>query len=136
MAVIFNPNVQVAVAPYPLEVEKSSPELLQFYLEWLVWAESGDEILFDNHDVFGARFGLCMNLMDWLNINVDEDSDIRQEVANELAQQFVDAGLDPGYPFGYDDYQYEQSSGTMHLNAARLAWVKARIKDAIPDSKF
>ena len=102
---------------------KSSPDLLKFYRAWLEWA------LGDNHEhvacggAFTPKFGLCTNVIRF-GRKVDN-----MYIYNELHTQFEEAGLDPCYPFGEEEYEYAVDTYAQHENYARLQWVRDRIKD-------
>jgi hypothetical protein len=42
--------------------------------------------------------------------------------------EFSWAGLAHGYPFGREVFSIEAAASTMHLNPARIAWVRERCK--------
>ena len=103
-------------------ISKSSSALLQFYKEWLAFAEGENQY---NHPIFEVRCGLCSNALWW-----EEEHDMSFLIRQEMIRQFVQAGLDTGYPFGGEN-RYIHDAATMSAirNPMRLAWVKARISD-------
>lgn len=107
-------------------IRKSTPELLQFYKEWLKWAESGGS---DDHDVFNNGTGLCNNLERWLDLACDYPRNSVYHCEDLLHYQFKDAGLSCIYPFGEYAYDNAAELDTMHKDEKRLSWVKARIAD-------
>lgn len=104
-----------------------SAELTKFYRDYLAWVESGAP----EHPVFDRDSGLC------LQINRYTNDDIGNELADELENQFIDAGLCDTFPFngggvwfggaGLSNYLAESSAHTCHLNEARMAWVRDHI---------
>lgn len=102
-------------------VKVSSDDLHQFYKDWLSWAENGGV----DNDIFGSAWGLCANLDDYAVTN----SLYRRQISMEMEKQFVDAGLDPNYPFGEFAYGDAEYHCTMHKDEKRLNWVRTRIKE-------
>lgn len=104
-------------------ISKSSSALLQFYKEWLAFAESENPY---NHDFFEVRCGLCANALWW-----EDEHDMFLTIRQEMYKQFTEAGFDTEYPFGGED-RYARDAATQSAihNPMRLAWVKARISDA------
>lgn len=98
-------------------IKKSSPALLQFYRDWLAWAEGGAEE-WGPHD-FSRRYGLC--LCQFFG---------KYDMEEEMKDQFVAAGLSRTYPFGYSEFHRGRASKSLHKDEARLAWVRARIAEA------
>lgn len=90
-----------------------SKTLKEFYCAYAAWFDVGAP----NFKPFSRAAGLCTNL------SVFTKSD---DAASEMKSQFVDAGLDPNYPFGgEDDYMGRSAARQQHLNLARIEWVKA-----------
>jgi len=92
-------------------------ELKTMLRDWLTWAEAGAP----EHPQFRNYQGLCTNMhrfrYSWLD-----------EMETMLAQEF---GEDDDYPFGGKDlYLEEAAREIMHLNPARLAWVRKVITRA------
>jgi hypothetical protein len=104
-------------------ISKSSSALLQFYKEWLAFAESENPY---DHDFFEVRCGLCANALWW-----EDEHDMFLIIRQEMNQQFLQAGFDDtDYPFGGGDrYAQDAATGAAIFNPMRLAWVKARISD-------
>lgn len=110
------------------KVNVSSPELLQFYKAWDAWADEAVETgQAPDHMSFDTWQGLCGCLDDYA---VFHGMSARQ-LGMELAKQFVDAGLDPNYPFGAFAYGDAEYYCTMHKDEKRLNWVRTRIKEYV-----
>lgn len=82
-----------------------------FLTDWLAWAEAGGQ---------GPRFmnhcGLCANA-------------VKYDVHYELRKLFREQGLNPNTPFGTpDQYRADTFAHAMHLNPARLAWVRKTLE--------
>lgn len=103
-------------------VKVSSEDLHQFYKDWLAWAENGGE-----YGLFGNSWGLCGCLDDYAVFH----GMMKRQLGMELAKQFVDAGLDPNYPFGEFAYGDAEYYCTMHKDEKRLNWVRTRIKEYV-----
>lgn len=88
--------------------------LQQFYNDYAAWLDAGAP----EGQPFVRSQGLCINLWDWSEHNVNLDI--------ELSNQFKDAGLDEDYPFNVNgnDHHRETDSELMHLNPLRIKWVK------------
>lgn len=103
-------------------ISKSSSALLQFYKEWLAFAESENPY---DHDFFEVRCGLCANALWW-----EDEHDMYLIIRQEMFQQFEQAGVDTDYPFGGGArYAQDAATGAAIFNPMRLAWVRARISD-------
>lgn len=99
----------------------SSPYLLDAYKAWLSWAEVGAPEW--NEYGFSKVFGMCSTFERFGRFPY---VDIRTEMKN----QFKQAGLDVIHPFGFSNYMIRKKNETQHLDPVRLAWVRARIKEA------
>lgn len=93
-----------------------SEELKVFYKAYAEWLDSGAV----NNAEFCRDWGLCACVMYWVN---EDDND---ELLNEMKSQFASAGLSESFPFNSseNDYVREYRNKTMHLNEARLDWVR------------
>jgi hypothetical protein len=90
--------------------------LLQFYRDWLEWAENDG-----TKGVFDGQYGLCYNLQRWC------EADGSHSLVMQLDDEFRAAGLSVNYPFGRVLYVRLQNGGKLHTQRARLNWVKKRI---------
>lgn len=94
-----------------------SPNLRQFYRDYLAWVESGER-----SDVFTSNFGLCWNLNLWGRRRGLSTLD-REELPRELTLQFVAAGLPGDHPFNSSSLEYDAEPNKT-LNPKRIAWVR------------
>lgn len=125
---------------------RSSKQLYQFYKAYLAWVEA--PVMTEE---FSPRMGLCNNLFDWVTLKRDI-SFMPGKLSEELHEQFEVAGLDSLLPFNQvandaieslNKYLSEAAQEKAHTNAARIQWVRDRIKDSawlhdpkgIPQSK-
>jgi hypothetical protein len=103
-----------------------SDRLKEFLRLWLEWAESDAP----NGKPFYRWDGLCLNYWDWLErvrAETGEQFKISKEV-DLLEAQFKQDGLNPDHPFGgVDRYNRDSFHESMHLNPARLAWVRSKV---------
>lgn len=91
--------------------------LKQFYIDMNNWIEAA----YEGNPVFRSHTGLCYNLVRW---GVDKNLNC-SDLQEALVDQFMDAGLDPNYPFNKNDTEYDdERKGLMYQNPARLAWIK------------
>lgn len=90
---------------------KQSEELTEFYRSYLSWVESGAR----DCEPYSRYYGLCSNLERFTASN---------RASIEMSQQFRDAKLHPGFPFGEGAYDDRSENGTQHEDPNRLAWVK------------
>lgn len=109
-------------------ISKSTPELLQFYKDWLQAAQAPDADK-DEHFIFCNGMGLCGNLKAWCDEHYDEEDIVASEAYYCMKEQFDSAALNSIYPFGEREYDIAAFNDTQHKNENRLAWVKARIAD-------
>lgn len=110
------------------KVSLSSPNLLQFYKEWNVWADMAVETgQVPDHPAFDAWHGLCGCLAEWSYLQ-DHSTD---GLGEQMEAQFIQAGLETDYPFGGRTTFFDEvDMDSMHLNSERRKWVKARISDS------
>lgn len=94
-----------------------TPELKQFLTEWLAWAEAGAP----EHGKF-SNYGLCNNSQNYL-------FSVGQELTSVLSADFSD---NYDWPFNENlgEYLREVRRSKVHLNPARLAWVRAKLGEA------
>ncbi|WP_144156513.1 hypothetical protein [Paraburkholderia sp. BCC1885] len=94
-----------------------SDHLKAFLSEYLEWVDCGAL----NEEPFDRYVGLCTNFVFW-------DGYPGVEALKELKKAFADDGLDKAYPFGgCHMYDNEQDGGVLHLNIARIAWVRSKV---------
>ena len=92
--------------------------LLDFYREWLDWAEnSGVE-----NRVFSGSYGLCYNLQRWCEYRLLDFNPLEEQLESDLGN------LSLMYPFGRAQYFKLQIKGKLHTQKRRLNWVRKRIK--------
>ncbi len=98
--------------------------LLEFYTEYLKWVDSGTEKGFP----FETHEGLCSSLERYLTSR-GLDFNECDKVVKIMAGQFIEAGLNSFYPFNTDkaEYQDECEENSVHLNPARIQWVRDRV---------
>ncbi|EKD3236796.1 hypothetical protein ORC68_000253 [Escherichia coli] len=92
-----------------------SEELKEFYQTYHNWLLAGAP---DNNPFWHDK-GLCSCLYLW--------SGGYDDLNYEMQMQFREAGLSEEYPFDDGDwfkYDFAQRNGLLHLNAARIKWVK------------
>ena len=90
-----------------------SKTLKEFYCAYVEWLDAGAP----SFRPFSRSSGLCTNLFSFTKSD---------DAASEMKSQFIDAGLDPNYPFGGEYlYNLHQQGRNQHLNPARIEWVKA-----------
>lgn len=88
--------------------------LQKFYNDYAAWLDKGAP----EGQPFSRRMGLCSQAM-----KPQYDVPI-----NELKKQFLQAGLDPKFPFGGTHrFDMDLENATMHLNPKRIKWVKDRV---------
>ena len=100
-----------------------SEHLKAFLADWIKWIDSGaaQELPFDR-----SR-GLCTSFEMWLESGDAEASEIDDELYN-LGELFESEGLRRAFPFStFDSFCQEFKDSEMHLNAARLAWVRSKV---------
>lgn len=108
---------------------RSSAMLNAFYREYLVWIECGS---CEDHEIFQRKYGLCHNLLDWVNTNLPGGNQYNI-LLKEMQDQFEQVGLDWRYPFNDGEHSYRAGlrEQTHHQNAKRISWVVARIGDGV-----
>lgn len=99
--------------------------LKQFYRDYLEWVNSGAITNVEhNKHAFTRHCGLCVSLISWCYMRDLSSLDL-QMLKHEMKKQFIDASLNPAYPFGgVNLYKSETLSGMCHLNEKRINWVK------------
>lgn len=114
----------------------SSKMLHTFYKDWLAdanhYENTGEYLRLDCHEMplFSFECGLCGNLECWAWEYYEYEI---EDLLEEMAAQFVFAGLDVEYPFGKDAYIKDMRVCSMHKDKDRLGWVLARINDGVDD---
>lgn len=96
--------------------------LTDFYRDYAAWLDAGAP----RNDIFFKRYGLCFCLRRWLEAN-----GVREYLKCDMDLQFIEAGLDPFFPFNDGEvkgYQKENKNHSCHLNPARVAWVREHAK--------
>jgi len=94
-----------------------SPELRKFLTEWLEWATT-DAI---QDKPFDRRWGLCTNLLDWIDRQKDylavyqTEKELRELLGNEP------------YPFGDLNYFNHEENQNQHEDNNRIAWIKEQL---------
>lgn len=100
-----------------------SANLKQFLAAWLEWVEKGAP----DEEPFCRRRGLCANFEEWLCARNECEEKIEEE-NDQLLELFRADGFEPIYPFGgCEEFYAERDDDTMHLNEARLAWVRSKV---------
>ena len=94
-------------------------DLLNFYRDWLDWAEDDG-----TPGIFNGKVGLCMNLHLWCARRPGT-----RNLKFELENEFEAAERNVSYPFGKASYERLRVSGLLHTQPARLRWVRKRIKE-------
>lgn len=76
-----------------------------------------------------GKAGLCHNLSNFM-ISNNTDVDEYRKILNEMKSQFIEAGLDPLFPFNFDeqDYHKEMHRADAFRNPKRMAWVIEHVK--------
>lgn len=99
--------------------------LKQFYRDYLEWVNSG---AITNDEPFTRHCGLCVSLISWCYMQDVSSLDL-QMLKHEMKKQFIDASLNPAYPFGgVELYKSETLCGMCHMNEQRMNWVKKHAK--------
>lgn len=88
--------------------------LKQFFQAYIDWVDADAP----QHDTFTRRYGLCTNLNRWSG----HDQELRQELRDLLTQDFGTAHKSFG-----EHYDEESRNSTMHLNEARINWVRKQL---------
>ena len=105
---------------------RQSKRLTKFYNAYNDWLEAGAPE--DNEYGFSRKIGLCGSIAYYYE---KQSLSVSQKVIAEQTRQFIAAGLDKGYPFGYSAYYVGMSNNNNHLDPNRVAWVKAHLKRQI-----
>lgn len=85
--------------------------LQQFYNDYAAWLDAGAP----EGQPFSRGYGLCDNLY----------NQGCHKILRELKGHFKIEGYDTAYPFGGSEvFETETDDLTMHLNPARIKWVK------------
>lgn len=92
-----------------------SEKLKTFYRVYAAWLDAGAP----EDCPFSRVYGLCSNLCSWIGFEVG--------LYEEMDNQFRKAGLDTNYPF--DTHEEYIVCYNMHLNPARVAWVRAHAEE-------
>lgn len=97
-----------------------SPELYDFYVDWLAWVDRGAPDM----EPYDRSVGLCPSL-DWYIGHAGAPDWLRMEQGDlfELDER------DPNYPFGEREYWEHAKGCSQHLDPARLAWVREHIAE-------
>lgn len=96
--------------------------LRNFYRAYYKWATSPSQY---KSPTFRGTYGLCRNLENWVYDNCIKNPDKELvRLMGRLEKQFKNAGLNPNYPFGFDDY-FDYPGP---LDPARMAWVKKHLR--------
>lgn len=99
-----------------------SKMLTEFYNNYHDWASEGAP----EHPDFHRGVGLCNCYLYFLHDHKLPEL-TREARLDEMEKQFLEAGLNPNYPFGHDAYQDAFANDTMHLCPVRMAWVKSHL---------
>lgn len=93
-----------------------SEKLKAFYQDYAAWLDAGAV----NKGAFWRDWGLCACIMCHVK---DGTAHI---LLGEMKTQFTAAGLCDRHPFNgsAEDYAREHRNSAMHLNEARIAWVR------------
>ena len=104
-------------------VAGQSDALTEFYRAYLAWINSG---AYTNHPNFVRYAGLCDNISDYFG-----GSGPGLRAADEMCEQFRQAGLDVELPFnlypGQRRYSAESMSDLCHTNPYRIQWVRDHV---------
>lgn len=98
--------------------ESISPELREFLASWLRWAENGAY----KGRPYHRSFGLCTNA------DIYGEDVTGSPHASSLRCELLTLFDGAEYPFGLQAYIIDGGFGTQHLNADRLAWVRAALQ--------
>jgi len=97
--------------------------LYEFLSAWLEWATETHGYQAPHGLPFLRCDGLCASTHRYFPCFIDADL-----VEAELGKLFRAEGLDKSYPFGgMAVHDRETREETVHLNEARLAWVRAKL---------
>lgn len=103
-------------------------DLLKSFLSaWLDWVEAGA----CEAQPFQRGHGLCANFDSWLDESCTDHDVIDGEIA-DLLELFASEGLSEAYPFdSRDSYISAHERREQHLNEARIAWVRSKVKQHV-----
>lgn len=91
-------------------MKKQSDNLTKFYRAYLAWVDAGAIT-----PQFSTHWGLCSAASFFC----------ADDIRGELKRQFVLAFGDSEYPFGgRESYRRDSDHDEIHLNPARMAWVR------------
>lgn len=104
-------------------VAGQSDTLTEFYRAYLAWINAG---AYMGHPKFVRYAGLCCNLANYFG-----GYSLGLRAADEMCEQFRQAGLDAELPFNlYPDsrpYSDESLKDLCHTNPYRIQWVKDHV---------
>ena len=100
-----------------------SDHLKAFLSAWIEWVDAGAP----NHNPFDRRLGLCVSFEYYLEKIGVAEGDADDEIYG-LTDVFGADRLSRAYPFGGGELFYEESGAdAMHLNPARISWVRQKV---------
>jgi hypothetical protein len=99
-----------------------SKQLTQFYQAYSAWLKQGAPV---EDGVFTRNRGLCHSLWAYFR-SVGLLAQAIVGIDDEMTLQFENADLSSTFPFNEtsSSYHQETETGTIHINAARRAWVQ------------
>lgn len=100
--------------------KKQSTQLTAFYQSYRAWLGSGAPV--SNPVMYRRDQGLC-SAMAKFNRHTGLDPQQSNEVLIEMKQQFIDAGLDRMYPWGFSQFEHQCEFLIMHKDPLRTTWV-------------
>lgn len=97
-----------------------------FYIEILYWINR-------NHpkSIFSKQYGLCTNFVKYVKSRVyDTTNEYDMYYEKFLANDFIEVGLFPEYPFneGHRDFVVETYLGKLYNNESRLNFIKSQVE--------
>lgn len=95
--------------------------LTEFYRSYLAWFEAGSP-----DGTYSKSDGLCLALEYFLGTKGLCGGDAAAARQYEMKRQFVDAGLNPIFPFEDAVDYFERDD--LHLNPKRIEWVRSHAK--------
>lgn len=98
-----------------------SEALKEFYAAYVEWVDAGAP----HGQPFVRNNGLCLNLLLKMPRSYEENN----AAFEEMTEQFCEAGLDVSYPF--DTPMGYSMCKDMHLNEARISWVKTHLEETL-----
>lgn len=100
-----------------------SAHLKAFLADYIEWVDAGAS----DGKPFRRDEGLCRTLEDWMFGQGSTQYDADEAVFG-LMTEFESDGLSRYYPFGgATRYHDDRLNYAMHLNEARIAWVRAKV---------